>query len=68
MRVVKIVVGVAAGLFVVAHLITIPHLLERVRTIPERFVASVWLGKVSGILIGLAVSIACFRSLKKKAE
>jgi len=68
MRSAKIIVGIAAALFVVAHLIEIPLFLERLRTIPDYLVPSVWGGKASGILIGLAVSIACFRSLKKKSE
>lgn len=59
-KVIKIIFGVLAGLFALAHCIYLPMLIMRSAHI------SGILGSLSGLLIGAAISIALFKSAFKK--
>ncbi|MBN1344298.1 MAG: hypothetical protein JXQ73_16545 [Phycisphaerae bacterium] len=65
MKVLRIIIGVLACLFIVMHLLEMPSFLGKVRQTPDDLVVSVWLGKISAVLISAAIAIVCFRRGKK---
>ncbi len=56
MKIVKIIFGVLAGLFALAHCVYFPFLLLSGATLSEAF------GSLTGLCIGAAVALALFRS------
>ncbi len=64
MKVVRIVFGVLASLFVLMHLLEIPRFLEELSQVPEELHASRWIGKVIAIFVGAGITFICFRKKK----
>ncbi len=65
MKAIKILFGVLAVLYVMAHLIEIPMAISHVQ---GELAISWWLGKLTGILIGSAIALALFKSAFRKTE
>ncbi len=68
MKVIRIIIGVLAALFALAHVAELPVFLERLETVPQDLRFSTWAGKFAAIVIGLAVSVTCFRKKKPPSE
>ena len=68
MKAVRIIVGVLASLFVVAHLLEFPAFLSKLNIVPDHLIVSVWAGKIASLLIGTAIAIACLKKRKPKEE
>lgn len=66
MRIIRIIFGVLACLFILMHLLELPQFLAEFERVPENLHASRWIGKAVAILIGTAIALACFRGTKKK--
>ena len=62
MKVVKIIFGVIAGLFALAHCIYLPTLLLRGAHVSQL------LGSLAGLCLGAAISILLFRSAFRKKQ
>jgi len=62
MKILKIILGILVGLFVLFHLIQIPG---KIGTVSGDLAFSWWMGKLAAILIGSAISISLFRSAKR---
>jgi hypothetical protein len=60
MKVIKIVFGILAGLYALAHCIYLPMLIIR-----GAYISSI-LGSLVGLLVGAAISIVLFKSAFKK--
>ena len=65
MKIVKILFGLGAVAFVVAHAVEIPKLLQ---SGPASFASSVWLAKGAIMLVGSAIAIKLFQSAFRKQE
>jgi len=61
MKAVKIIIGVLAVLFVVAHLVELPGFLKKLTDVPDALRVSAWAGKIIALLLGTAVAVVCFR-------
>lgn len=65
MKILKIILGILVGLFVLFHLIEIPEMLG---TVSGDLAFSMWMGKLVAILIGSAISVTLFRSAMGKND
>ena len=64
MKIVKIIIGILASLFVLLHLASIP---QAVQTIQGEMAISQWIGKIVAIIVGVLVAIWAFRTKKDEA-
>lgn len=65
MKIVRIIFGVLASLFVLIHLLEIPRFLEELSQVPEELHASRWIGKGIAIFVGAGIASICFKKKKK---
>ena len=66
MKIIRIIFGVVASLFVLMHLIEMPRFLSTFERIPDHLHASRWIGKGTAIFVGAGIAFACFKVKKKQ--
>ncbi len=62
MRVLRIIIGILALVFVGFHLVEMPQFLEQVSRVQLDLRISHWMGKVVALVIGAGVAIVAFRN------